>query len=56
MPLSAEDIQKAFASLSNELQRAAEIWFQVKVLIPPSDLNKASYAFEDLWESLYGAS
>jgi hypothetical protein len=32
---------------------ADEIWSTVKPHIPPHQLDKASYAFEDLWETLH---
>lgn len=35
---------------------AEEIWAAVKVFVPPHDLDKASYAFDDLWDSLHGNS
>ncbi|HYI13213.1 MAG TPA: nucleotidyl transferase [Thermoanaerobaculia bacterium] len=41
--------------LSRMTGSADEIWRQVKPFVPPDRLNKASYAFEDLWEALYGA-
>jgi hypothetical protein len=31
-----------------------EIWEQTESLVPPNDLQKASYAFDDLWESVHG--
>lgn len=34
----------------------AEIWTTVKRFIAPHDLQKASYAFEDLWEAVHGTS
>lgn len=33
-----------------------EIWATVKPFVPPGQLDKASYAFEDLWETLHGRS
>lgn len=35
---------------------ADAIWSSVKPYIPPHQLDKASYAFEDLWETLHGHS
>jgi predicted nucleotidyltransferase len=35
---------------------ADDIWAQIKVFVPPHQLDKASYAFEDLWESSHGPS
>ena len=34
--------------------RAEEIWAQVKRFIPEREMTKASFAFRDLWEDLYG--
>jgi len=31
-----------------------EIWKSVEAFVPNADLNKASYAFDDLWEALHG--
>jgi hypothetical protein len=79
MPLSADDIKRAFDALSEELEhqrqqaelivvggaelvllfqarestKDVEIWSTVKPHIPPHQLDKASYAFEDLWETLH---
>ena len=33
---------------------AESIWVTVKPFVPKTDLTKASYAFEDLWEALHG--
>lgn len=52
----AVDRADAELLLSRMPGSASEIWSQVEVLVPPSDLDKASYAFEDLWESLHGTS
>jgi Nucleotidyltransferase of unknown function (DUF6036) len=35
---------------------ASEIWSLVQRYVPPHLLDKASYAFEDLWESVHGPS
>ena len=35
---------------------AEQIWAIVERFVPPHLLDKASYAFEDLWETLYGPS
>jgi hypothetical protein len=32
-----------------------EVWEAVRPLVPPHLVDKASYAFEDLWESLHGS-
>lgn len=34
----------------------AAIWDFVERYVPPNDLQKASYAFEDLWETVHGPS
>jgi hypothetical protein len=34
----------------------AEIWRAVELHVPPQHRNKASYAFEDLWETTHGSS
>ena len=35
---------------------AEEIWAAVKPFVPPHEIDKASYAFDDLWDSLHGTS
>lgn len=50
----AIDRSDAALLLSEMDGSAAEIWSLVSPLVPPSQLDKASYAFEDLWETLYG--
>jgi hypothetical protein len=35
---------------------AHEIWSTVERFVPPNLLDKASYAFEDLWEAMHGRS
>jgi hypothetical protein len=35
---------------------ADEIWRAVERFVPPPDRDKASYALEDLWETIHGAS
>lgn len=42
--------------LSTMTGSAAEIWSAVKEHVPPHRMDKASYAFEDLWETLHGRS
>ncbi|MGH7623691.1 MAG: DUF6036 family nucleotidyltransferase [Gemmatimonadaceae bacterium] len=32
-----------------------EVWDQVAPLVPAAQMDKASYAFEDLWESIHGS-
>jgi hypothetical protein len=34
----------------------AEIWAAVQPFVPRSELDKASYAFDDLWETAHGLS
>ena len=43
--------------LLSEMEGSAEqIWSMVRPFVPPHLLDKASYAFEDLWETLHGPS
>jgi hypothetical protein len=35
---------------------AQEIWSRVEPFVPRSYLDKASYAFDDLWDSIHGTS
>ncbi|HEX2120267.1 MAG TPA: nucleotidyl transferase [Thermoanaerobaculia bacterium] len=35
---------------------AEEIWLRVEPFVPRAYVDKASYAFDDLWESMYGNS
>lgn len=35
---------------------ADDVWSAIKPFIPPHQVDKASYAFEDLWETLHGHS
>jgi hypothetical protein len=32
-----------------------EVWAAIEPLVPPPQLDKASYAFQDLWEAIHGA-
>ena len=32
-----------------------DVWQSVKPFVPPPELDKASYAFQDLWEAVHGA-
>lgn len=34
---------------------ANDVWRRLEPLIPPPQLDKASYAFQDLWESVYAS-
>jgi len=42
--------------LSQMAGTADEIWSAVEPFVAPHQRDKASYAFEDLWETLYGRS
>lgn len=42
--------------LSRMAGSSEEVWTAIKPFVPPPQLDKASYAFEDLWEALHGAS
>lgn len=42
--------------LSQMSGSAEEIWAAVKPFVPVHQLDKASYAFEDLWEASHGSS
>jgi hypothetical protein len=45
------------ALLLSQLDGSAhEIWSTVERFVPPNLLDKASYAFEDLWEAMHGRS
>ncbi|MBV9071351.1 MAG: hypothetical protein JO231_21735 [Acidobacteria bacterium] len=35
---------------------AADVWTAVKSFVPPHSIDKASYAFEDLWDLVHGHS
>jgi hypothetical protein len=35
---------------------SGEIWAMLEPFVPPHLIDKASYAFEDLWESIHGSS
>ena len=40
--------------LSQMTGSAEEVWSAIKPFVPLHQLDKASYAFEDLWETLHG--
>ena len=42
--------------LSQMSGSADDIWLAVKPFVPPRHIDKASYAFEDLWEATHGPS
>lgn len=52
----AIDRGDAHLLLSRLKGSAEEIWTRVEPFVPPAYLDKASYAFQDLWESTYGPS
>jgi len=51
-------IDRADATLLlSELQGSREsIWEAIKPYLAPTEIDKAAYAFEDLWEATYGPS
>jgi predicted nucleotidyltransferase len=50
----AVDRADAKLLLSQMTGSPEEIWSAVKPYVPPHHIDKASYAFEDLWETLHG--
>jgi len=52
----AVDRSDAMLLLSHMHGSAEDVWSDVRPYIPPHQLDKASYAFEDLWETLHGPS
>ena len=52
----AIDRDDAKLLLSRMEGSADEIWSVIKPFVPSYQLDKASYAFEDLWETLHGHS
>jgi hypothetical protein len=52
----AIDRDDAQLLLSRIAGSAEDIWLALKPFVPVNQLDKASYAFEDLWESLHGRS
>lgn len=42
--------------LSTMRGTAEEIWARVEQYVPRPQIDKASYAFDDLWDSVYGTS
>ena len=51
----ALDRDDAKLLLSRMPGSASDVWDIVKPLVPPDQSNKASYAFQDLWEAIHGA-
>jgi hypothetical protein len=49
----AVDRSDARLILTNLPGGAEEIWTLIEPFVPPAQLTKARYAFEDLWESLH---
>jgi hypothetical protein len=52
----AIDRDDAKLLLSQMAGSSDSIWATVKPFVPPGHVDKASYAFEDLWETLHGHS
>jgi len=52
----AIDRDDARLLLSRMTGSADEIWSAIKPFVSPHQLDKASYAFEDLWETVHGRS
>ncbi|MDP9360649.1 MAG: DUF6036 family nucleotidyltransferase [Acidobacteriota bacterium] len=52
----AIDRDDARLLLSRMSGSAEDVWETVKPLVPPHRLDKAWYAFQDLWEAIHGAS
>jgi len=50
----AIDRSDARLLLGNLQGENEEIWTLIEPFVPPAQLTKARYAFEDLWESMYG--
>ncbi len=50
----AVDRSDAMLLLSQMAGSAREVWSVVQPFVPLHQLGKASYAFEDLWETLHG--
>ncbi|HWS73468.1 MAG TPA: hypothetical protein VN605_15260 [Thermoanaerobaculia bacterium] len=51
-------IDRAAARLLLDQMRGSrmEIWERTQPLVPPDQMQKASYAFDDLWDSIHGLS
>jgi len=52
----AVDRADAMLLLSHLHGTAEDTWLAVQPFVPPHQLDKASYAFEDLWEKCHGRS
>lgn len=52
----AIDRDDARLLLENVAGAREDVWKLVKPLVPPSQLDKAEYAFQDLWETVHGSS
>lgn len=50
----AIDREDAKLLLSHLNGSAQEVWSSVQSFLPKHQVDKASYAFEDLWETLHG--
>jgi hypothetical protein len=51
----AIDRDDARLLLSRMVGSSEEVWLDVRPFVPPLQLDKASYAFDDLWEAVHGA-
>jgi len=51
----AVDREDARLLLTRMQGSAADVWDLVRPLVPPHQIDKASYAFQDLWEAIHGA-
>jgi hypothetical protein len=51
--IDREDARLLMSGLSGSME---EVWGAVKPLVPPRQLDKAWYAFQDLWEVVHGTS
>lgn len=51
----AIDRDDAKSLLSHMTGSSKEIWKLVRPFVPSHQLDKASYAFDDLWEALHGS-
>jgi hypothetical protein len=51
----AVDRDDAKLLLSRMPGSASDVWERVKPFVPPPQIDKASYAFQDLWEAIHGS-
>ena len=52
----AIDRNDARLLLSKMIGSAGDVWTKIEPFVPHDQINKASYAFDDLWESIHGSS